>query len=851
MRFFACDDLPGLRFTAAALPAPWVLPTTVSPEHRARVVALLAAGLGRSSETVHVVRLRWSETDLLRSRRLRVAQSMLVWWDVDQEHAANPRAVIEEGAYLARGLAVYDFGGAASFSRSASPLLPATDWLRLTKMEVTYRVMDLILDRRPVPDAARLVEEVRRVARLVPSPVDVLDFADILASRVALGERLEDARAEAAASVVVSRFPASDERGSADIVVRSLAALREAQVPDELCEGVLERTGFLAQGQPTPLAGLLDHEGVVQRALTKVALVRRLSAPLRDQAPGCFSKESVVDGPAPVEPLQFQFDTEPPHRQPEEDRTAAEAPPVSVDIGSAASRLQEAFQIAAEGRLEDAVRSVLDEVRSGTDGDWSRGEAEMAAQLLDAAARKLQGCQAQSRSRGLLERTGSLFEGAGKLFVRAGKRLAAARALTEAAETFGHALRHDRARKLATRARKIADATKDPTARASAYLAVGRVLSARPKKEEGERALQAALALYCEAGDRLGEANTRKAMGDLYRRSGRAYLAEEAYEAAFPVYYELEDALGEANTRKALGDVYRATSRPREAEEAYVAALRAYRDIDDRLGEANTRKALGDLSVTIDRLGEARSAFEEALELYRALEDRLGEANVLQAIGDLRTRTNDLREAKEAYDAALPIYREFEAKLGEANTLRSIADVLAAQGSDERRVMQLYYEAGRAHASVDDPLGTGAVLGMLARLLLRSGPAHDALIASEASLRVLTAASDAYGATLSLQTAIRCFAVLDDPYGRVLSAAQLAAVAKNLRANADQPLQTVLASLDPATRAEADAMLEGGDIDGLRRETVHRAVLPRLRAAGLEQTALDDPTTILDLLCAG
>ena len=837
MRFFAHDDLPGLRIAAKALPGPWLIPPSLPPAHRERLVHLLASALGRGERTVHVIRLRWSECDLLRTRRLRVSDTSLVWWDLAGTPPPDLEAVLEESAYLTRGLVIYE--------PHTLPAGTPFEWLAPFKMETLYRVMDLFLDRRPVPDAAGVAESVRQVAAHVPSPIDLLEFADVLAERVALGESLEEARAEAAAHVAVSRFSASDEAGAADRVVEALAALQKRAPPDACAQALLERAGFLEGGRETPLVELLRIDGAMQRALTRVVVIRQPSRPLRDQAPECFPDDVTDEAPTGGAALQFHFDTEPtlppPDPPPDEPARLAE----SLTAGSG---LQEASQAAAAGKLEDAVRTVLDEIRKGRDADWRPSDAEMAARLLDAGARKLQERQLETRAQGWLQRVASLQEAAGKLFQRAGKPLAAARALCEGAETFAQALRTESATQLITLARRLADEAGDPSLKAATLLGLGRILSRQQPSGEAEKALVGALALYAEARDRLGEANTRKALGDLFRRTGRVYLAEQAYEEAFPVYYEIEDTLGEANTRKALGDVYRVTNRPREAEEAYVAALRAYRDIGDRLGEANIQKALGDLSRITDRLGEARKSYAEALASYRQLEDRLGEANALQSLGDLAARTRDLRAAKEAYDEALPIYRELESKLGEANTLRSIADVLAAQGADERRVIRMYYEAGKIHATVEDALGTGASLGMLARLFLRRGPAADALIAAEGSFRVLLGAGDAYGAALSLQAAMRAFALINDPYGRVLSAARLAAVASKIRPNAQAPLKKVLESLDAPTRAEAEKLLED-DVEAYRQETVLRAVLPRLQTAGLDEEALGQPLVILELLC--
>ena len=118
--------------------------------------------------------------------------------------------------------------------------------------------------------------------------------------------------------------------------------------------------------------------------------------------------------------------------------------------------------------------------------------------------------------------------------------------------------------------------------------------------------LENTLNYWLNTGTRA-EANTLKALGDLYVRTDRLREAEQSYQAALPIYREIEDRLGEANTLQALGDLYVRTARLREAEQSYQAALPIYREIEARLGEANTLQALGDLYVRTDGCGKRSS----------------------------------------------------------------------------------------------------------------------------------------------------------------------------------------------------------------------------------------------------
>ncbi|RMH78397.1 MAG: tetratricopeptide repeat protein, partial [Calditrichaeota bacterium] len=67
--------------------------------------------------------------------------------------------------------------------------------------------------------------------------------------------------------------------------------------------------------------------------------------------------------------------------------------------------------------------------------------------------------------------------------------------------------------------------------------------------------------------------------------------ALSSYEAALGLYQQVGDRLGEANTRRAIGDVQRFKDEYDQALSSYEAALGLYQQVGDRLGEANTLQA--------------------------------------------------------------------------------------------------------------------------------------------------------------------------------------------------------------------------------------------------------------------
>jgi tetratricopeptide (TPR) repeat protein len=116
------------------------------------------------------------------------------------------------------------------------------------------------------------------------------------------------------------------------------------------------------------------------------------------------------------------------------------------------------------------------------------------------------------------------------------------------------------------------------------------------------------------------------------------------------------DRLGEANVLKALGDVQQFRDERDAALTSYEQALSLFRAVGDRLGEANVLKALGDVQQFRDERDAALTSYEQALSLFRAVGAKLGEANVLASQGQLYLIT-DPKRADELLDKAVSIYR--------------------------------------------------------------------------------------------------------------------------------------------------------------------------------------------------
>jgi tetratricopeptide (TPR) repeat protein len=145
--------------------------------------------------------------------------------------------------------------------------------------------------------------------------------------------------------------------------------------------------------------------------------------------------------------------------------------------------------------------------------------------------------------------------------------------------------------------------------------------------------LAAALASARRCNDQTGEANVRKALGDLALREADLAAARRHYEAALAIYPGIGDRLGEANVRKGLGNLALAQNDPQEAFTSYRAALEAHQAIGDRLGMGAD---LGYMARAARAAGAGEQAVlldAEAVNTFRSIGDQLGQALALNDQG--------------------------------------------------------------------------------------------------------------------------------------------------------------------------------------------------------------------------
>jgi tetratricopeptide (TPR) repeat protein len=151
--------------------------------------------------------------------------------------------------------------------------------------------------------------------------------------------------------------------------------------------------------------------------------------------------------------------------------------------------------------------------------------------------------------------------------------------------------------------------------------------------------------------------------------------ANDCYQQALLIYQEIGDRLGEANTLKAIGDVLQFLKRSDEALQRYETALSFYRDIGDRFGKANILQEFGKLQENpqqgLEYLQQAQNLYIQIGDIYsqsRNLAYFIAHAQL--NMGDSKAAINSLTHAAELATTInyAPIQEYAQSRIAEINS---------------------------------------------------------------------------------------------------------------------------------------------------------------------------------------
>jgi tetratricopeptide (TPR) repeat protein len=171
------------------------------------------------------------------------------------------------------------------------------------------------------------------------------------------------------------------------------------------------------------------------------------------------------------------------------------------------------------------------------------------------------------------------------------------------------------------------------------------------------RDLGEALGIYRDLGDRLGQANVLRILGDVRQLTGDYPGAVRDLEEALGISGDIGHRLGQAIALKNLGRVRRLTGDYPGAARDLDEAMGIYRDFGDRGGEAEALNDAGTLHRARGDLREAGSCHQQALDLARQIGSSLDEAHALAGLGRCALAVGRTAEAADGLHQALEIFQ--------------------------------------------------------------------------------------------------------------------------------------------------------------------------------------------------
>ncbi|WP_437716809.1 hypothetical protein WMF45_10595 [Sorangium sp. So ce448] len=687
MRLFAGDHFPRLAVQSGDLPRPWVMPPGLPRAHRDRLAGLLAQALRPLEPELRLIQLRWAERHALLSGRINLPNPVLVWWRVDAVPVVDPQAVVIDGSKMTPGLALYDFDQEIS--------LPAEAWLGPLKIGVLHRILDRLLDERPVRAYEEIADAVREISTKLISPIDLIDAEEAMVEVEAQGEGLDAAKAEAIGRVVAGRFAV----GPAETAVRALVAVGRGEPLGAEGHEALRKAGFADMGGVLPILDLMRDEEVLRRALLHVAALRRIEGSIAELAPGLFPEAEgrAVPTQAGREMVSTQVSS------PIEARPSSLPEPRSMAVRTA-------LKLIEDGDAESSARLLLRSRQQRDDSAWSNDDLHIAGLTLYELATVENERRGENRDAATIERISVLYETAGDWLERSG---AAPEMVVMAFVSAGFACatveRWDGAATLFERGRRLAAVAGDWVGLAVCMsrlshlkLWTGRVQEAIEDAEESVR-------LFHRLGLRSEEGSALRALGDARVKIHQLDQARAAYERALAAVDDAGDPIGRAVTLLSRGRLLQLEGNVKNARQDFEEALSLAREHKSRFYEAVAHEALGELSLRRSEPRRAREAYEEAAPIYHYLADGAGEARAIEGLGDACASMNDVARARDAYQAALELARELRNPSWEAALLFKCAGV-RRQGGDHEGALREYEEAAHLYEQVGDYSASGRAL---------------------------------------------------------------------------------------------------------------------------------------------
>ncbi len=248
----------------------------------------------------------------------------------------------------------------------------------------------------------------------------------------------------------------------------------------------------------------------------------------------------------------------------------------------------------------------------------------------------------------------------------------------------------DKSQEASEEARKLFEASNDRQGIARALVRIGIALQQKRGDPKGSmQALDTALGLFREVGDRLSESRVLFSMGTVLMAQGRDAEAAKRTDEALAIARQIGAKAEAASALNNLGSRLLEHGDLAGAQSRYQQALGLYTELGEKRLTALTLTNLGEVLFARGDLKKSRDSHEEALGMNRQLGDAAGAAYDKYRIAEVLVQTGDLNEAEKRYRESI---KETEAEAASETRIR-LAALLTdagrpAEGEKEAREVE-------------------------------------------------------------------------------------------------------------------------------------------------------------------
>jgi predicted ATPase len=294
---------------------------------------------------------------------------------------------------------------------------------------------------------------------------------------------------------------------------------------------------------------------------------------------------------------------------------------------------------------------------------------------------------------------------------------------------------------------------------ALAHARIGRLYRDTGRLEEARVQLTAALALFEQAADEQGIADTLDDIGTLHRLKGDYPGALEHTLRSLAKRRKIGDRRSIALSLNNLGLVHQDSGNGKGALDAFEQALRIRRDVGDLAGASVTLQNLGTLASNVPDDAKAAILFQEALDAGRAAGDRNHIALIVAKLGATHDRMGDAARA-------LDLLEEAEGSTDETGDKRAFAEAMRSLG--EAYLARREYAKAREHAQraaerfeeIDAKLQLGLALRTLGKVAAAASTQGAGLRAGSDHLKRSVAIFEEIGNEVELARSCSAYAEL-------------------------------------------------------------------------------------------